>query len=85
MTLNSQSTVNPEIFVHENIHVSNVCVNKFLWVSHKNILTRKFCQVEITVHVLLIKQLLYFFYLLPTVLQRQINAVRLLLQQNSLA
>ena len=50
--------VNREIFVYENIHVLNVCANKFLWVPHENILTRKFCQVEITVHVLLVKQLL---------------------------
>ena len=25
--------------MHENIHVLNVHVNKFLWVPHKNILT----------------------------------------------
>ena len=77
--------------MYENIRVSNVRVNKFhgknsLKISfHENILTQKFCQVEITVHVLLIKQLLYLFYLLPTVLQRQLNVVRLLLQQNNLA
>ena len=45
-------TINWENFKYENIHVLNVSVNKFLWVPHKNILTRKFCQVEITVHVL---------------------------------
>ena len=44
--------------MYENIYVLNVHVNKFSWVPHENILTRKFCQVEITVHVLLIKQLL---------------------------
>ena len=44
--------------MHENIHVLNVCVNKLLWVSHESILSRKFCQVEVTVHVLLIKRLL---------------------------
>ena len=32
----------------KNSHVLNVCVNKFLWLSHENILTQKFCQVEIT-------------------------------------
>ena len=31
-------TVNRKIFVHENIHVLNVCVNKLSWVSHENIL-----------------------------------------------
>ena len=41
--------------MYENIHVLNVCVNKFSWVPLKNILTTKFCQVEISVHVLLIK------------------------------
>ena len=46
-------TVNQEFFVHESIYV-----NKFLWVFHKNILTRKFCQVEIAVHVLPIMRLL---------------------------
>ena len=51
-------TVNQEIFMYENIHVLNVRVNKFSWVPHENMLTRKFCQVEITVHVLLIQQLL---------------------------
>ena len=44
--------------MYENIHVLNVHVNKFLWVHHKNILPRKFCQVEIVVHILVIKQLL---------------------------
>ena len=38
--------------VYENIHALNVRVNKFSWVPHKSILTY---QVEITVHVLLIK------------------------------
>ena len=41
--------------MYENIHVLNVCVNKFLWVPHENILTQNF---EITVHVLPIKRLL---------------------------
>ena len=27
---------NREIFVYENIHVLNVCVNKFSWVPHEN-------------------------------------------------
>ena len=62
--------------MYKNIHELNVCVNKFSWVPHKNILTRKFCQVEITVHVLLIKWLLatysYFFILL----RKQLNALR---------
>ena len=47
------NTVNREIFVYENIHVLNVRVNKFSWVPHENILTRKFFQlhiIEITVH-----------------------------------
>ena len=44
--------------MYENIHVLNVYVNKFLWVPHENTLTQKFCQVEISVHVFLIKQLL---------------------------
>ena len=48
-------TVNQEIFVHDNIHVLNVHVNKFSRVLHENILKRKSCQIEITVHVLLIK------------------------------
>ena len=42
----------------KNSHVLNVCVNKFLWLSHEIILTQKFCQVEITLHVLLTKRLL---------------------------
>ena len=44
-------TVNWEVFMYENIHVLNVHINKLLWVSHENNLARKFCQVEITVHV----------------------------------
>ena len=51
-------TLNQEIFVYENIHVLNIHVNKFSRVPHENILTRKFCEVEITVHVSLIKRLL---------------------------
>ena len=38
-TTSVQITVNREIFVHENIHVLNFHVNKFLWVPHENILT----------------------------------------------
>ena len=35
-------------------------LNKFSWVPHENILTRKFYQVEITVHVhIAVKRLLY--------------------------
>ena len=51
-------TVNQEIFVYENIHVLNICVDKFSRVPHENILTQKFCEIEITVHVSPIKQLL---------------------------
>ena len=51
-------TVNREIFVYENIHALNIRVNKFSRVPHKNILTWKICQVEITVHVWPIKRLL---------------------------
>ena len=36
--------------MYENIHVLNVRVNKFSWVPQENISTRKFRQVEITVH-----------------------------------
>ena len=50
-------SINQKIFVNENIHLLNVCVNKLSWVSHENILRQKFCQVEITAHVLLIKRL----------------------------
>ena len=46
-------TMNWEIFVYENIHVLNVRVSKLSLVP----LNMKFCQVEITVHVLLIKLL----------------------------
>ena len=53
-----QNTVNRETFVYEIIDVLHVCVNKFSWVPHKNILTQNICQVEITVHVTLVKQLL---------------------------
>ena len=38
--------------MYENIYVLNVRVNKFSWVPHENILTRKFFQlyiIEITV------------------------------------
>ena len=35
--------LNWKIFMHENIHVLNVCVNKFSRVPHENNLTRKFC------------------------------------------
>ena len=41
--------------MHENIHVLNICVNKFSRVPHENILTQNFCQVEITVHISSIK------------------------------
>ena len=48
----------------------NVYVNKLLWMPHKNIVTQKIFQVEITVHVLPTKQLLatysYLFILLYT-------------------
>ena len=53
-------TINREIFVYENIHVLNICV-KFSRVPHENILTQKFCEVEITVHVSQIKQLLAMY------------------------
>ena len=39
--------------MYGNIHVLNVCVNKFSWVPHENILTRKVFQLRIienTVH-----------------------------------
>ena len=40
--------------MYENIHVSNVHVNKFLWVQHENIVTQKFlnqvCAVQRPVH-----------------------------------
>ena len=39
----------------ENIHMLNVHLNEFPWVPHENILTQKFCEVENTVHALLIK------------------------------
>ena len=48
-------SVNREIVMCEKIYVLNIRVNEFLWVAHKNILTQKFSQVEITIHVLLIK------------------------------
>ena len=32
--------------MYENVHVLNVCVNKFLWALHASILMQKFCQVE---------------------------------------
>ena len=47
--------------MYENIRMLNVHVNKFSWVPQENILTRKFCQVEIAVHVLLIKRLLAMY------------------------
>ena len=47
-----------KIFMYESIHVLNIRVNKFSRVSNENILTGKFCEVEITVHVSPIKQLL---------------------------
>ena len=56
-----------EIFMYENIHVLNVCVNIF---SHINILTQNFGKLEIPVPVLL-----------HNVPQRQLHAVRILLQQ----
>ena len=42
-------TVNRKIFMYENIHVLNIHVNKYF--------NTKICQVEITVHVSLIKLL----------------------------
>ena len=51
-------SINQKIFVNVNIHVLNFRVNKLSWVSYENILRQKFCQVEITAHVLLIKRLL---------------------------
>ena len=53
-----QCIVNWENFVYENIHVLNIRVNKFSRVPHENILTRKFVQVEITVHISPIELLL---------------------------
>ena len=47
--------------MHKNIHLLNVHVKKSSWVPHKNILTRNFSQVEITVHVLLIKLILAIY------------------------
>ena len=49
------ATKNQQIFVYQNIHVLSIRVNKFLRVPHKNILARKFCKVEFTVHVSPIK------------------------------
>ena len=44
--------------MYENIHVLNICVNKFSRVPHENTLIRKFCQDEITVQVSPIKRIL---------------------------
>ena len=49
------ATKHREIFVYENIHVLNIRVNKFSRVPHETILTGKFCEVEIIVHVSPIK------------------------------
>ena len=43
--------------MYANIYVLNVHVN-ISWVPHENILTQKFCKVEITMLVFLIKLLL---------------------------
>ena len=40
-----------EFFVYENIHVLNFRVNIFSWEPHENILTRKFVNLEIIVHL----------------------------------
>ena len=40
-------TINWKIFVHKNIHVLNVCVNKLSWVSHENILRQKFVKLKL--------------------------------------
>ena len=37
--------------MYENIHVLNFRVNIFSWEPHKNILTRKFVNLEIIVHL----------------------------------
>ena len=70
------NTVNWEIFVYENIHVLNICVNKLSVVPHQNTLTQKFCQVEITVHVLPVKGLLAMCVHLFIMLQKQLNVVK---------
>ena len=54
------STINWENFMHENIHMLNVCVNKFSCRLH-NIINAIFFQVEITEHVLLIKRLVAMY------------------------
>ena len=40
-------TVNREIFMYENIHVLNICVNKFSRVPHENILTQNFVKFKL--------------------------------------
>ena len=64
--------------MYENIHVLNVCGNKFSWVYHENILTWKFFQlhiIEITVHVWSI--MTSYFAIALLVLQRYLSASRL--------
>ena len=39
LTCQLTHTVNREIFMYENIHVLNICVNKFSRVPHESILT----------------------------------------------
>ena len=52
----------------------NIHINKFSWVPYENILTRTFCQIEIAVHILLVKQVLATY--ISILLQKQLNAVR---------
>ena len=54
---NKLDTVNKKIFMYKNIHVQMFLQTNFRECS-QNILMQKLCQVEITVHVLLIKRLL---------------------------
>ena len=56
-------TINRENFVHENIHMLNICVNIFRAVSQENTLTQKFCKVKITLHLLPINPLTHIVQL----------------------
>ena len=76
-------TVNPELFVYEDIHALNIRVNKFSRVPNENILTREFCQAEITVYVsrefcqaeITVYATISYVYIF-IMLQKQLNAVR---------
>ena len=78
------NTIIGEIFVYENIQVLIVHANKFSRSQQKMLQHKKFSSWK-SLHysVLLTKWLLYVKLYLVT--QRQLNAVKFLLQQNSLA